>query len=100
MNAPQESKVHGLTAQAKQIPAVDRLLSVLSMPVGTAIGFGLSHLIFASFTSEVYRIPMVVTSNTIAWAWIVVAVAAVLSGLVVRRRLDTLDLVAVLKTRE
>jgi putative ABC transport system permease protein len=76
------------------------IVTILSMPVGTFIGYGLSHVIFASFESEVYRIPMVVTNSTIAWAWIVVAVAAVLSGLVVRRRLDTLDLVAVLKTRE
>jgi putative ABC transport system permease protein len=76
------------------------IVTILSMPVGALIGLGLSHLIFASFTSEVYRIPMVVSTNTIAWAWIVVAVAAILSGLVVRRRLDRLDLVAVLKTRE
>jgi putative ABC transport system permease protein len=76
------------------------LVTVVSLPVGTLIGLGLSQLIFASFTSEVYRIPMIVRSNTVAWAWIVVAIAAVLSGLVVRRRLDTLDLVAVLKTRE
>jgi putative ABC transport system permease protein len=76
------------------------IVTVLSMPVGTLIGIGLSYLIFASFTSEVYRIPMVMSTNTMAWAWIVVAVAAILSGLVVRRRLDRLDLVAVLKTRE
>jgi putative ABC transport system permease protein len=57
-------------------------------------------LILESFTSEVYRIPLVVQTSTIAWGWIVIATAAVLSALVVRRRLDQLDLVAVLKTRE
>jgi putative ABC transport system permease protein len=48
----------------------------------------------------VFRIPLVVQTSTIAWTWIVVAAAAILSGLVVRRRLDQLDLVAVLKSRE
>jgi putative ABC transport system permease protein len=37
---------------------------------------------------------------TVAWAWITVIVAALLSAWLVRRRVDRLDLVAVLKTRE
>ncbi len=75
-------------------------VTALSLPLGSLIGYGLSRLIVGSFASEVYRIPLVVNASTIAWTWIVVAVAAVLSGLVVRRRLDQLDLVAVLKSRE
>ena len=35
-----------------------------------------------------------------AWAFLIVIAAASVSGLLVRRRLDHLDLVAVLKTRE
>jgi putative ABC transport system permease protein len=76
------------------------LLTAFSLPLGSAIGYGLSVLILESFTSEVFRIPLVVHANTVAWAWLVVLAASALSGLIVRTRLDELDLVAVLKTRE
>ena len=76
------------------------LLTVVSLPLGALIGYGLSRVILESFTSEVFRIPLVVQVNTVAWAWLVVLAAAAMSGLIVRRRLDQLDLVAVLKTRE
>jgi putative ABC transport system permease protein len=75
-------------------------VTAVALPVGSLIGYGLSRLIVGSLTSEVFRIPLVVQPSTIAWGWIVIATAATLSGLVVRRRLDQLDLVAVLKTRE
>ena len=42
----------------------------------------------------------VVSPATLAWAWLIVIVAPGVSGLVVRRRLDQLDLVAVLKVQE
>lgn len=76
------------------------IVTGLSLPLGSLIGYGLSVVILASFTSEVFRMPLVIQTNTIAWTWIVILVAATFSGLIVRRRLDQLDLVAVLKTRE
>lgn len=76
------------------------VITVVSLPLGSAIGYVLSRIIIVSFTSEVFRIPLVVNASTMAWGWLVVAAAAVFSGLVVRRRLDSLDLVAVLKARE
>ena len=54
----------------------------------------------SGFNNEVYRLSFVVSRSTVAWSFLVVIVAAMLSGLMVRRRLDRLDLVAVLKTRE
>jgi len=42
----------------------------------------------------------VVAPATVAWAFLTVIAASFVSGLLVRRRLDRLDLVAVLKTRE
>jgi putative ABC transport system permease protein len=42
----------------------------------------------------------VVTRRTYAWAALVVITASAISGLIVRRNLDHLDLVAVLKSRE
>jgi putative ABC transport system permease protein len=50
--------------------------------------------------SELYRFPYIVSPQTRLFAVGVVATAAVVSGLVVRRRVDRLDLVAVLKVRE
>jgi putative ABC transport system permease protein len=52
------------------------------------------------FNNEIYRLSFTVSAATIAWSFLIVIAAALLSGLVVRRRLDHLDLVAVLKTRE
>lgn len=76
------------------------IVTCVSLPLGSVIGYGLSQAILESLTSEVFRIPLVVQAGTVAWAWLVILVAAALSGLIVRRRLDRLDLVAVLKTRE
>jgi len=76
------------------------IVTALSLPVGSLIGYGLARMVVESLTSEVYRIPLVWQPSTIAWGWIVVTIAAALSALVVRRRLDQLDLVTVLKTRE
>jgi putative ABC transport system permease protein len=48
----------------------------------------------------VYRLSVVVRPATIATAWLTVIAATIVSGLLVRRRLDRLDLVGVLKTPE
>jgi putative ABC transport system permease protein len=76
------------------------ILTLLALPLGAALGVGLCAAIVASLESEVYRIPFVVTTPTLARAALTVVAAAVVSGLVVRRQLDRLDLVGVLKTRE
>ena len=76
------------------------LLTVLALPVGAVIGYVFGLLIMSGFNNEVYRLSFHVAPATVAWAFLTVIAAAVLSGLAVRRRLDRLDLVAVLKTRE
>jgi putative ABC transport system permease protein len=76
------------------------ILTTLALPLGAAIGYLLGELIMALFTNEVYRLSFVASPATIAWTWITVIGATVLSGLLVRRRLDRLDLVSVLKTSE
>jgi putative ABC transport system permease protein len=50
--------------------------------------------------SEQYRIPLVVSGETFFVATLVTAVAAAAAAFAVRRRLDHLDLIEVLKTRE
>jgi len=76
------------------------ILTVLALPIGVGIGYLMGQLIMAEFTNEVYRLSFVVNPATIAWAWLTVIAATVVSGLLVRRRLDRLDLIAVLKTPE
>jgi putative ABC transport system permease protein len=73
---------------------------VVALPVGAAIGYGLGRLIMLGFNNEMYRLSFAVSASTVAWAFLVVIAAAALSGFIVRRRLDRLDLVAVLKKRD
>ena len=54
----------------------------------------------AGIDTELFRIPVIVAPPTYAFAVLVTTLAGVASGLLVRRRLDALDLVAVLKARE
>jgi putative ABC transport system permease protein len=76
------------------------MLTVLALPVGAAIGYVLGQVIMTAFNNEVYRLSFVTSPATIARSFLIVIAAAGVSGLLVRRRLDRLDLVAVLKTRE
>ena len=50
--------------------------------------------------SELYRLPPIIEPRTYAFAVLVVLAAGVVSALLVRQRLDHLDLIGVLKTRE
>jgi putative ABC transport system permease protein len=76
------------------------LLTVLAIPLGFAIGRELCALLAASYQWELFRMPLVLSERTYLFAVGVVLAAAVASSWVVRRRLDRMDLVAVLKTRE
>ncbi|MEE8523845.1 MAG: ABC transporter permease, partial [Thermoanaerobaculia bacterium] len=76
------------------------LVTLLAIPAGFVIGYGLSALVVTAFDNELYRFPLIVSMETYGRSALVVLIAAVLSGLVVRRRLDHLDLVEVLKTKE
>jgi putative ABC transport system permease protein len=76
------------------------LLTLAAIPIGFAIGRGLCTYIVSNLQSDLYRVPLVLEPGTYAFAAVVVLISATLSGLIVRRGLDHLDLVAVLKTRE
>ena len=71
-----------------------------ALPVGLLLGQGMGALVVWLTESELYRVPLVITARTRAFAVAVVLLSAAVSGLVVRRRVDHLDLVAVLKVRE
>ena len=76
------------------------LLTLCAIPVGFMIGIALSALLSHALSSELYRLPLVFTAYNFLFAFTVIIVVSVVSGLVVRRRLSNLDLVEVLKTRE
>jgi putative ABC transport system permease protein len=76
------------------------LLTLAALPVGAVFGYGLSAAIVQTVQSEVYRFPLYVSRQAVAWSCLGIIGASVVSGLLVRRRLDRLDLVAVLKVRE
>jgi len=76
------------------------LLTVAAIPLGFWIGYRLCAALAAAYQWELFRMPLVVSERTFAFALLVVAAAAAASSLAVRRRLDRFDLVEVLKTRE
>jgi putative ABC transport system permease protein len=72
----------------------------LALPLGMALGYGLVHAVVGLLASDQFSFPVVIRPPTYAWAGLAVLAAAAASALVVRRRIDRLDMVAALKTRE
>jgi len=72
----------------------------LGVPIGLMLSQGIIELIARLHSSESFQIPAVIGVRTYLTAVAVVVAAAAASAYVVRRRLDRLDLVAALKTRE
>jgi putative ABC transport system permease protein len=75
-------------------------LAIPAVPLGCVIGYALSAWLATALSSELFRFPVVLAPATYAFAIVVFASASAVSALVVRRRLDQLDLVDVLKARE
>lgn len=76
------------------------VLTLLSLPLGIAFGMALSWYMVTSFSSDLFILPYSLSNATIAKGVITVLAAALASALIVRRRIDHLDLIRVLKTRE
>lgn len=76
------------------------ILTLIAIPIGFVIGIGIAEGMARSLTTDLYEIPAVVGRGTLVQSGLTVAVAAAVSALVVRRRIDRFDLVAVMKTRE
>jgi putative ABC transport system permease protein len=76
------------------------LLALLGLPAGCATGVAIAALMADQFETELYRVPLILEHATFGWAVVVALAATAISAALVRRRLDRLDLIAVLKTRE
>lgn len=95
-------RVFGFTrTEVSSVLLIELAAIVLAaQPLGWLLGYLFSWSVVEGFESDLFTIPFVVDSSTFAMASLIVIAAAVISALVVRRRVDRFDLVQVLKTRE
>ena len=76
------------------------LLTLIAIPVGFLLGYGICAALTAAMQTELYRMPLVINRSTYALAVLIISAAAAATGAIMYRRLRYLDLVEVLKTRE
>ena len=76
------------------------LLTLMALPIGMIMGTWFAAMLVYFMDQEVFRFPLIISRSTYAFACTVVLTAAAVSGLLVRRSLDKLDLIAVLKSRD
>lgn len=95
-------RVLGFTRREISAVLLGELAAQVALAIlpGMFLGERLATWMISTVNQEMYRMPTVVTAETYALALTVTVGAALASALVVRRQLDRLDLVAVLKARE
>ena len=76
------------------------IIIVIALPLGMALGYGLTHWVANLLKSDQFYFPVVIRARTYAWAALCVLAAGAASALVVRRHIDRLDMVSALKTRD
>ena len=76
------------------------VLVLLSIPLGFVLGSGASAALVRALQTDLYQLPFVLGRSTLGLAGLIVLASAVASALIVKWRLNRLDLVGVLKTRE
>jgi putative ABC transport system permease protein len=95
-------RVMGFTQQEVSVVLLGEicLLTIVAIPCGWLLGYGLAGLMAAGLDTDNYRIPLIISRNTYAMAAATIVAATLFSGVVVAGRVQRLDLVGVLKTRE
>jgi len=73
---------------------------LLAIPIGLLFGNAMAGAMMDGADPEMYRMPVIVSARTYAMATVITLGSALVSALLVRRKLDRLDLIGVLKTRE
>jgi putative ABC transport system permease protein len=73
---------------------------IVAIPIGLVAGCGLIKMIMSLRIRESFQVPTVIEPASYAISALVVLAAAAASAFAVRRRIDALDLVTVLKTRD
>lgn len=80
--------------------AESALLTLIALPISLLSGAAMAWAMAKAMSSDFFRLPFVIEASTFGYSACVLIVITVVSGLIVRRRINTLDLIAVLKTRE
>lgn len=95
-------RVLGFTrAEISSILLGELVVVVLAaLPIGFVLGFGMTSAVAKGMETELFRIPLYLEKASFGLSALTILISATISGLVVRRKLDKLDLLAVLKTRE
>jgi putative ABC transport system permease protein len=75
-------------------------LTVLALPLAALAGTGLAWYMAEAMSSDLFRLPFVIHPSTYGYSAAVIILVTAASGLLVRRELDHMDLVEVLKTRD
>lgn len=73
---------------------------VAAIPLGLVLGTILANAMMSIADAETYRFAVVISARTYIFATVVALGSGLVSALLVRRKLDRLDLIGVLKTRE
>jgi putative ABC transport system permease protein len=73
---------------------------LMAQPVGWLIGYGIGQVMVAAFSSDLYRVPFVLGRDVYATASLIVIAASLVSAAAIRGRINNLDMIEVLKTRE
>jgi putative ABC transport system permease protein len=73
---------------------------VIAIPIGLWLGNWLSNAMMSQVDPEMYRFTIMISTRTYLYAVAVTLLAAIASAFILRRKIQRLDLIGVLKTRE
>lgn len=76
------------------------LLTLLAVPLGWGLGYAFAQGMVEAVSTDVVQLPFAISRRTFAMASIAVTLASLCAVLIVRRRLDHVDLVSALKARD
>ncbi len=95
-------RILGFTQQEVSFILMGELifLTIVAIPIGFALGAAFAKALVESFSSDMFTLPFYISRGTYGFAGLVAFTASAASALLVRRRVNRLDLVAVMKTRE
>lgn len=75
-------------------------LTILALPIGSAIGYLLWSYLATALSTELYQIPIIYREDGLGFAAIIIFVATAIAGAFVQRDVSKLDMATALKTRD
>ncbi|MCK5168204.1 MAG: ABC transporter permease, partial [Rhodospirillaceae bacterium] len=76
------------------------ILLLLALPIGSLFGYGLAWFWALSLDTDLYRVPLVISSATFGYSILVVVLAGVATAIGTHYQIINLNLIEALKTRE